>query len=250
MAVAAPTITRNEDAADTRQRRPFFPIRDTRSLPPRVERLTRQISQSFAPFVEYAGMVYQPSIENEQYSEMEEPRKWARTVAELLMGSKAAHALIREYSNLGRIEGREERKQLWSCHVNVGAGILLERAKRDTDIERLVEVSELLSDMTSPDSILGTLSRTEDARPEYYESLLRAIRWMERPLGGRAEQLLLEILQRLAGSNSVDIRETAYTAAACLPGESASRFLRNSLRVEPDQDAQEVINDVLDELAL
>jgi hypothetical protein len=178
------------------------------------------------------------------------PEKTVRALTKSLPLGRTTYELIREYSNLGRIEGREDRKEFWRRYLDDGAQVLLARAKYDADVERLAEVSALLAEIAEPRLMLDALSEEPPAqpRPEYFESLLRAIRWATSPLEARDERDLLAVLRRLAGSKSADMREAAYMAAIRLPNEVALRFLEGSLAHEVDQEARRVIDETMEEL--
>jgi hypothetical protein len=243
MAVQVSTIPQDQKARFLRDTGTDLALEDdTTTAPLTADSLLRGMSESFA---------LKLAAEHEQQSQMFEPIIWESTVIDFLTGTgpKTANALLHEYANLGKIEGREKRKQLWSRDLALAVPILLDRVKHDTDVARLAEASELLADMASPDVILNNLSQMdEQARPEYYDSLLRAIRWIEAPFGTKQELLLLQILNKLAHSNNVDIREIAYSAAVRLSHDRAVEFLTGCLQNEPDQEAREVISDALEEL--
>lgn len=214
----------------------------------------KDVNPSAALYTSYTSNTAYYERQDQSGSESEAKKKIDRlnTDAKVLLRNFTQEQLINSYRLIGHISGRQQRRWLWTRDPELGAQILLGFASKETDIERLAEISELLASQAeaSSDSLQDLIENVTklNARPEYYESLLRAIRWTERPLNTDRQRTLLTALNNLAQSTDADVREAAYEVAIKLDKNDALSFLHTQLRNEDVEDARSIIQDAINEL--
>ena len=162
--------------------------------------------------------------------------------------AEVSRRLHQEYQTLGRLSGRDTRLREWARTPAQAAATLVQESIAEGDVERLAEVSAILSALGSDGRkwILFGLS-FENARSEFYEALFRALRW----IGGlteeqraRAEGLILRHMQ----SPEPDIRMSAAEATCVLSAGAAKAILANALKEEQDPDVRNTLQERLAEL--
>jgi len=142
---------------------------------------------------------------------------------------------------------RKSVRDFWAHSGSVGAKWLIDKIARETHIDVLDGVSNLLSDI-GPSSIDPIIYKLK-AKPtrDQVEVLLKALGWIEAPRHAIAiPQVILEsVLQDYLWHTESDIRSAACAATRILPGSGARALLERRRRVESDPEVLEAIDEAL-----
>jgi hypothetical protein len=183
-----------------------------------------------------------------------EPAGAARNQAEAAGQPEGAllHECEREYRKIGWWKGphaaKEERqavRRFWVGLGEPGARWLARRIGRETHVDILDGVVNLLASLgpTGVGPILDTLQ--EDVTPVQAEHLLAALRWAR--LTGQAplQSRLHEVLCRFLVHEAADVRQAAVRATRVLPRDLACRLLAERRAAERDPELAEAIAEEL-----
>lgn len=151
------------------------------------------------------------------------------------------------YPSMGSSAGRRERFASFSRYPDIAIPLLISKARSDHDVERLAEVSELLT------SVKSALRRVydhftqygENWSPCFIESVLRAIRWSSHARSESANQQLVTMLSRWMTSTDPDVRQAVAETLAVLPADRALRMLGSMKSSESNSDVLDAIEDTL-----
>jgi|GEM_PF-3358292 len=142
---------------------------------------------------------------------------------------------------------RTSVREFWTHSGSTGAKWLIDRIARETHIDVLDGVANLLADI-GPSSIDPIIHKLK-AKPtrDQVEVLLKALGWIEAPRHAIAiHQVDLEnALQNYLGHTESDIRCAACAATRILPGSGALPLLNRRRRVESDPEVLEAIDEAL-----
>ena len=142
---------------------------------------------------------------------------------------------------------RTSVREFWTLSGSTGAKWLIDRIARETHIDVLDGVANLLADI-GPSSIDPIIHKLK-AKPtrDQVEVLLKALGWIEAPRHAIAiHQVDLEdALQNYLGHTESDIRSAACAATRILPGSRALALLNRRRRVESDPEVLEAIDEAL-----
>jgi hypothetical protein len=141
-------------------------------------------------------------------------------------------------------------RNFWVNSGRKGASWLIERISRESHIDLLDGVANILADIgqASVEPIIGILGSGRPSRNQA-EVLLKALGWIEAPLHAVSiPRVNLEsVLERYLDHSDPDIREAALASTHILPNESRSAILRRRRDIEPNSDVLDAIVDILGE---
>ncbi|MEZ4407586.1 MAG: HEAT repeat domain-containing protein [Polyangiales bacterium] len=154
------------------------------------------------------------------------------------------------YLSLGRWKGggvRPAERAIWGLFGGSAIRDVLDRARPETDLDRLDAISEWLIERW-PESAGATLAALGEVMSSAVDAqlkllIVRALRWVDpSALAPRIERTLFErlLLAAISGDDA-DVREAAARALVAWLGAEAAEPLRMRLSVEPDDDVREAL---------
>jgi hypothetical protein len=236
--------------------------RELESVPPYTELAdldsgsTSQENEDVASrfrFVDFWGKWVLESSENSPQERVKKIKQFldrVRATVEDQQTRKSVNFVLDVYSSLGQHAGRAERQSAFRAAGPRAIRLLIQKAKSETDIERLAEIASLIASVGefSTADILPVLSAPATLRGEFIETILRAIRWRRNGLPENEASELASVLRTLREIPDKDVRESTYETAEVLPHRMALRFLEESRQHETDGQLLAVIDELTNEI--
>lgn len=164
--------------------------------------------------------------------------------------------LKENYKRLGDIRLDNNQRQevfiFWRKLGYLGMQWLLQQIRSETDVETLAGVSSALSRMGEgvlPLLVTNLAGKAGRVSPEMAETLIQALMRIPIRPGNQLYAVIPDLLSRFFESPDIGVRQTAYSALACLTPGKARELLPEAQRREHDPEAQELIAELLNDLA-
>lgn len=163
----------------------------------------------------------------------------------------ATRQLEEEYQKLGWTKGplaneaaQTAVRNYWVALGERGAQWLIQRARRESHIEILSAIADILAEFGSGSAkLIAKELATGNCPMNQVSTLLKALGWVKirkRPM--LLHRLTVLIREQLAHSE-VEVRESAAVATRCLPTSIARELLYAALAVEPNRFVREAIEE-------
>lgn len=157
------------------------------------------------------------------------------------------------YANLGSTRDRVKYQELWivadSAQQTVRSQILLQCARQDQDVERLIDVASVLARL-GPPAMRLVVEELEKASPTtssfFVETLLQAVRHSSTRLD---KKLRIELIVKFSDSlYDADVRESAYSLVHGLPPDLARSQIEQLVGAESRNDLKDLLLNIWNDL--